>query len=371
MASEAAAPSSRLFVRSLVRDAVLIKPRFLGSNFAEAVERSLKDQFEGVCTRHGYILPGSVEVHRILPGRVEAVSLNGDVRYDAEYFASVCNPAVGAVLEARVVNINQFGVAADSGVLHEDGTFLSVVSCIVLHQPVSGAVSEVDLAQLKPGDEVLVKVLGKRSKLGEKKISVIAVVVRTDDTEPRAASDHSGAVASDNVLADMQLLQRQQHERQLQRLRRRTARRVGSDAASSDSGGGGSDGEGEGEGDGDGDGEGEGEGEGDGASQASEDAENEAEAEEDGEADGEADGEGGSDVDDGQSESETRRKADSVGEGDDTKKISISITGGSGIGDGDGDDGMGGGGDEDGDISDGASGMGGGDADGYGDEFDA
>ena len=206
------------FVRSLLRDTVLVKPHMLGSNYREVVLQQLRMRFEGLCSRHGYILPGTTVLHRIVSGRVEAVSLNGDVRYDVQYFASVCNPPVGTVLPARVVNMNKFGVLAHSGVQAEDGTFRPVVESIITRQPISGAAEvpnapnrqelgeedddAVDLDSLAIGDMIFVEIVGKKFELNDEKISVIGRA--TSRPSPTAASS-SAAVGVVGALGALSL----------------------------------------------------------------------------------------------------------------------------------------------------------------------
>ena len=165
------------FVRTIIDEPVLVKPHLLGSNVREIVAAHLRSELEGVCSRHGYVMPGSVSVHKMTNGRIEAVSLNGDVRYDVKLYANVCNPPVGAVLPARVVSVNKFGVLAQCGLLMNDGAFVPVIEVIVMKQGVNGAPSEIDLEALKQGDEIHVELLGKKFELNDDKISGVGRAV--------------------------------------------------------------------------------------------------------------------------------------------------------------------------------------------------
>ena len=169
-----------LFVRSLLRDAVLVQPQLIGSNFDAMIESKLKAAMEGVCSRHGYIMPGSVSLHRVISSKVEAVSFNGDVKYDVAYHASVCNPPIGAVLPARVVNMNRFGLLTHSGLDMGDGTFVPVVESIAERQAICAPPSEVDLDAVEIGDSVFVEIVGKKFELMDDKISVIGRLVTKD-----------------------------------------------------------------------------------------------------------------------------------------------------------------------------------------------
>jgi DNA-directed RNA polymerase subunit E'/Rpb7 len=140
-------------------------------------------------------------VHRIVSGRVEAVSLNGDVRYDVQYFASVCNPPVGSVLPARVVNLNRFGVLTHSGIQQPDGTFVAVVESIITKQAL-GLPSEVDLETLSVGDNVFVEIVGKKFELDDEKISVIGRVVMQQKSSHKATAVASAADAFGLLVGD-------------------------------------------------------------------------------------------------------------------------------------------------------------------------
>lgn len=180
------------FVRSLLKDTVLVKPHQIGSNYREVILHLLNKRFEGVCSRHGFIVPGSIAVHKINNAKVQAFSLNGDVCYSVQYYAGVCNPPVGSVLPARVINMNKFGVMAHSGIDSDDGTFIPVIESIVTRQTSeafgTGLSSEVDLDSLKIGDSVFVEILGKKFELNDEKISVIGRVVTSSKPRKRNAN---------------------------------------------------------------------------------------------------------------------------------------------------------------------------------------
>ena len=184
-------------LRSPLRDTVLVKPHMIGSNYREVVLHLLRS-FEGVCSRHGYIVPGSISVHKIDNGNVQAFSLNGDVCYNVRYYASVCNPPIGAVLNARIVNMNKFGIMTHSVITAEDGTFKPVIESIITRQPAGPTLgSDVDLDTLKIGDTVFVEILGKKFDLNDKKISVIGRVSAKEKLGKRKAAQ---AAAVSDVL---------------------------------------------------------------------------------------------------------------------------------------------------------------------------
>lgn len=182
------------FQRCLVSDSIILKPHRIGRNVREVIHAKLCEMFEGICSRHGYILPGSVRLHRTSPGSLEGANLNGDVRYDLQYHAMVCNPAIGSVIAARVVNKSRFGFLLHSGASPVRGDAVAplsaIVETIVSRQatytdlanadPASGEGTEMlDLDIIQIGDVVNILVMGKKFLLNNNHISVVGRIVKT------------------------------------------------------------------------------------------------------------------------------------------------------------------------------------------------
>jgi DNA-directed RNA polymerase subunit E'/Rpb7 len=176
--------SSALYVRSLLRETILLKPNELGSNFLEVVQARLVAAFEGRCSRHGFIRPGSIAVHSVTQGRVVAASLNGDIHADVEYFASVCNPAIGSILKSRIIKVNpRLGIMTHCLDMDEmTGDALPVIECMVPRQVVVMP-SEISLDDLKEGQTIFVEIVKKRFELNDPKISVIARAVSSSSSK--------------------------------------------------------------------------------------------------------------------------------------------------------------------------------------------
>lgn len=189
----------RAFVTAVLTDSVLLPPQQVGGNYRDVLLHALRQRNEGVCTRHGYVMPGSIQLRSVSPGRVQTAMLNGSSRFDVTYVARVCDPGVGARLRARVVNSNRFGILAHAGLLAADGSFTPVVEAIVAKQAdalpaVPGAVA--DLEGVRVGDEVTVHVLGKRSQLRAQTISVVAVIVDGDGDGDEGGGEGAPSLAA-------------------------------------------------------------------------------------------------------------------------------------------------------------------------------
>ena len=169
---------STIFCRMLIREKVKILPKEIGSNIRAVIMSKLQSSLEGLCSRHGYVRPGSVKIHELSPGRIEGASLNGDVIYNVNVIADVCNPCPGHVLPARVVNSNKFGLLAQSGI-EVDGKFSTIIQTVIIR---NNSPTEVPLDSVRVGDDVFVEVLGKKFELKETMIRVMGRLLRAVPT---------------------------------------------------------------------------------------------------------------------------------------------------------------------------------------------
>lgn len=157
-----------IFMRMLLCEKVKLEPAFLSTQFKDEVLRRLKAKVEGVCTRHGYIKPGSIEVHKICIGKVEMIGLNGMTQYDVYFHADICNPLLGSTIRCRVSNFNKFGILAEAE---------SVIEAVIPKNSID-IHSDVDLEKVRIGDDIIIEVVGKKYELNDKKICLVGRIVQ-------------------------------------------------------------------------------------------------------------------------------------------------------------------------------------------------
>jgi DNA-directed RNA polymerase subunit E'/Rpb7 len=179
-----------IFVKTLLTDKIKIKPQFLSQSVKTHIQNLLIKKFEGVCSYHGYIKPRSIVIHKHSLGNVMAVSLNGDVEFKVQYFADVCNPSIGSIVQTKIVNSNKFGYLAHTGI-HMHG-FMPILEIIIAKASSDASLVNEDFVI---GDEIFVEIIGKKFELGDKKIAAIARIIQTN-------SDKNILDADDNELND-------------------------------------------------------------------------------------------------------------------------------------------------------------------------
>jgi hypothetical protein len=149
-------------------DSVRLPQPEVSRKFREHIARRLRVMHEGRCGPHGFLLPGSISLHRVSVGRAEQESFACYTVYDVEFDAVACSPAPGCIVWCTARSVTRIGVEARCEV--RGAEVLQVL--VPLDNPEFP--SDVDLAGVAPGDKMLVEMLLVRMTHGDELISVIA-----------------------------------------------------------------------------------------------------------------------------------------------------------------------------------------------------
>jgi DNA-directed RNA polymerase subunit E'/Rpb7 len=179
------ATDNNIFMRMQLTEKVKLEPAFISKQYKDEVLKRLKAKVEGLCSRHGFIKEGSVEISKICVGKVEMIGLNGNTQFDVHFFADVCNPLLGSIIKCRVSNINKFGILAEAE---------SIIEAIIAKNSVN-IQSDIDLEKVRIGDDVSIEVIGKKYELNEKKISLIGKIVKDASSRKVSALTPSSALS--------------------------------------------------------------------------------------------------------------------------------------------------------------------------------
>ena len=79
-------------------------------NIDSLLEQKLQAKLEGRCSRHGYVLPGSIQILSRSMGIVEKGRFTGSILFHVQAEGQVLNPPDGLVIEGEVVRKNKMGV---------------------------------------------------------------------------------------------------------------------------------------------------------------------------------------------------------------------------------------------------------------------
>jgi len=178
--------TTKPFVTTLLKDQVKLGARHLNKNLSTHILRDLQKRFEGKCSHHGYILPHSIKIHSHSVGKINDLSLNGDVEFMVQYHADLCNPAVGSIMKARATKTSSKTNYAHFAEIFVDVNVpngsdrnkkkagvkqISIIEIVLLKK------ISVRFEDVKVGDELHVEIMGKKFQLNDRSISAWGKIV--------------------------------------------------------------------------------------------------------------------------------------------------------------------------------------------------
>jgi DNA-directed RNA polymerase subunit E'/Rpb7 len=166
------ASSAELFVPIKFTTTVQLKPNEIGTNIEEIIYTKLKNNLENMCSKHGYIKKNSIKIIKRSIGHIKIPHFNGQVVYDVQCIAEICNPAQGSIIKCRVKAKNALGLLAEG--YYDNVPILQ----IIIPKISAGMQSEINIDTINISDEVNIEVCGKKFLLYDKHISIIGKVIK-------------------------------------------------------------------------------------------------------------------------------------------------------------------------------------------------
>jgi len=156
--------NSSIYMTSVLNETLTIPAHKITTNLDNVILQQLKTTVGNKCGSHGYIEGSSITILKRSIGKINSSHLNGSLSYEVSYKANVCNPMEGSLIQCEVVNKNKMGILASSPPLS-----------IVLarqHHPDNEVFENV-----KIGETITIKVIGKRFELYDNQITAIGELV--------------------------------------------------------------------------------------------------------------------------------------------------------------------------------------------------
>lgn len=194
MAATEQITSSELFIPIKFNTSVQLKPNELGPNIEEIIYTKLRQNLENMCSKHGYIKKNSIKIIKRSIGHLKQQHFNGNISYDLQCIAEICNPAQGSIIKCKVKAKNSMGLLAEG--FYGDIPILQVI----VPKISAGIQSEININNVNVGDEINIEVCGKKFMLYEKYISIIGKAVK-DRGQQTVVVDASDKDADDDKIA--------------------------------------------------------------------------------------------------------------------------------------------------------------------------
>jgi hypothetical protein len=206
---------------------IILTPSELNKNFENTILTKIKATLENSCSKHGYIKKDSIKIIKRTPGYIKEAHFNGNIAYDLNCIAEICNPAQDSMVKCIVKAKNNLGLLAIGK--YEDMAILEVI----IPKITSGILSDVNIDNINIGDEINVIVCGKKFTLYDKMISIIgriikdkydddiSVIEEDEDDSPSIDDEEEDILAyEDDVLNDDEDLYEEEEDDEVDNVRK-------------------------------------------------------------------------------------------------------------------------------------------------------
>jgi DNA-directed RNA polymerase subunit E'/Rpb7 len=156
---------STIYSKNLLHRKVIIPINLIGSNLINIIQKKISMNYEGKCSKEGYIKKGSIEIITYSSG----VLKENSVMFDVSFECLVCKPVEGMRIKCKIDNVTKAGIRASYNEAESPVTIF-LARDHYANNPIFTSLSE--------GDFINVKVIGIRFELNDTNIYVIAELLR-------------------------------------------------------------------------------------------------------------------------------------------------------------------------------------------------
>ena len=103
---------SSYIMEQLLSSNLYIYPKDLNKDIDNIIQIKLKEQNEGLCNEHGYIIKDSIYILKRSLGNISTKNNKSAIKYVITYKARTISPSEGDNYEVFVNNINKMGIIA-------------------------------------------------------------------------------------------------------------------------------------------------------------------------------------------------------------------------------------------------------------------
>jgi hypothetical protein len=167
--------SSSIFIPIKFTTSIQLNSKELNKNFEETINKKLKNNLENICSKYGFIKKDSIKIIKRSIGYFKEQHFNGDVAFNLQCIAEICNPSQDSIIKCRVKAKNSLGLLAEG--IYDNTAILEVI----VPKISSGIKSEIDIDSIQIGDEINIQVCGKKFMLYDTHISIIGRAIKDEN----------------------------------------------------------------------------------------------------------------------------------------------------------------------------------------------
>jgi len=178
---------------AVFEDKVMLTPADLSreiTSFDDILLEKLKTSLEGKCSRHGYVLPGTLELLSRSMGSAEKGRFTSDFLYYIKAQGKVLNPPDGFQIEGEVARKNKMGL------------YVIINNAIRIMIPRDLHIGNEEFDQIQIGDVVRVEIKKSRFQVNDTHILSIGQYLQTVHSVGPAGPSSEAVAAAAEVEAE-------------------------------------------------------------------------------------------------------------------------------------------------------------------------
>ena len=179
-----------LFIPIKFTSSIFLKPHEVKNNIEEVFLEKIRNKYEGICTKHGYIKKNIIKIIKRSIGTIIKQHFNSNIQYNFQCIAEILNPVKGSIIKCIIKNKNAMGLLAQG--FYENDNILEVI----IPKISASIISEINLDKLNINDEIYVEVFGKKFNIFDKSISIIGKAI--DPSNKNIKTEHDVILEDDN-----------------------------------------------------------------------------------------------------------------------------------------------------------------------------
>tara|TARA_Y100000389_G_scaffold35001_2_gene29772 strand:+ start:986 stop:1465 length:480 start_codon:yes stop_codon:yes gene_type:complete len=152
--------NENLYAPNILSKKLSIKCDELDQNIDDLLKEKLIKSIGNRCLKEGYVNGDTINIISRTIGTINPNHFNGEVYYNVQYEAQICNPIKDMNIQCKIKNINQLGIMAE----------VDCLTIVVAKQYIDESRS---LDSFSIGQDINISIVGSRFDLNDKYITII------------------------------------------------------------------------------------------------------------------------------------------------------------------------------------------------------
>jgi len=152
---------------------VNIKPNRLKGDINKTILNLLRNKYEGVCNKDGYIINDSIELINRSIGEIKTINNESLINYNITYRCNIISPSIDSIYDSYVESVNKLGIISYIKLKETDTMKDSPFIIINPKEYLDDTVFD----KTKVNDKIQIKIKSFRIKYLSKQIQIVSTII--------------------------------------------------------------------------------------------------------------------------------------------------------------------------------------------------